>query len=144
LLAAISSQLSGSGCVLELQRAGTVGRARRKKELPMFFYGSPGAWSWGFGLVSILFWVLLAMGIVALVRSFGRHRVDPPYRGYVGGPGPYREPGPAPGPWMTPEQILAERFARGEINEDEFRAKMEVLRAEAQYPGPPPAPTWRD
>jgi Short C-terminal domain len=36
-----------------------------------------------------------------------------------------------------PEQILAERFARGEIDEDEFHQRMTVLRAEAPpHPGP--------
>ena len=38
---------------------------------------------------------------------------------------------------MPPEQILAERFARGEIDEDEFHQRLTVLRAEApHYPGP--------
>lgn len=36
-----------------------------------------------------------------------------------------------------PEQLLAERFARGEIDEDEFHQRMTVLRAEApHHPGP--------
>ena len=42
-----------------------------------------------------------------------------------------------PGSQAPPEQILAERFARGEIDEDEFHQRMTVLRAEApHHPGP--------
>jgi putative membrane protein len=44
------------------------------------------------------FWVLVIVGIVLLVRYLGR--ADRP------GPGP------------TPERLLAERFARGEIDEE--------------------------
>ena len=33
---------------------------------------------------------------------------------------------------VTPEQILAERFARGEIDEDEFWRRMATLRAGRQ------------
>jgi putative membrane protein len=43
-----------------------------------------------------------------------------------GGPVPYDQPGPRP---VTAEQILAERFARGEIDEDEFWQRMTALRA---------------
>jgi putative membrane protein len=103
----------------------------------MFFYGPDGGWSWALGLGSILFWVFVAVAIVALVRLFtrGGHRLDPPYPGYAGGPGPYGPAGPA-----TPEQILAERFARGEINQDEFHERMAALRAEAPHPGPTTMP----
>ncbi|MDQ1128680.1 SHOCT domain-containing protein [Microbacterium sp. SORGH_AS_0888] len=42
---------------------------------------------------------------------------------------------PQTGPWAAPsrgssaEQILAERFARGEVDEPEYRARLEALRA---------------
>jgi sec-independent protein translocase protein TatB len=54
-----------------------------------------------------------------------RRRPQPPYQGY-GAPGPYDQPGSGP---VTAEQILAERFARGEIGEDEFWQRMTTLRA---------------
>ncbi len=106
----------------------------------MFWYGPHvGGWGWAVGLGSLVFWVLLALVIFALVRSFtrGGQRPFPPRPGYPSaapyGPGPGTGPGqPAP-----PEQILAERFARGEIDEDEFHQRMTVLRAEApHHPGP--------
>ncbi len=46
------------------------------------------------------------------------------------GAGTLRPAGPAPGLGpVTAEQILAERFARGEIDEDEFWPRMTTLRA---------------
>ncbi|WP_235022818.1 SHOCT domain-containing protein [Amycolatopsis alkalitolerans] len=56
---------------------------------------------------SVLFWALLIAGLVVLVRYLGR-RTHP-------------EP-------KTPEQLLAERFARGEIGEEEYRRGLEALR----------------
>jgi putative membrane protein len=108
----------------------------------MFWYGSPGTWGWVLGLGSILFWVMLALAIAALLGLFtrGRRRPDGPYPGYADEPGPYGQPGAGPGHRVPPEQILAERFARGEINQEEFHERMAVLRAEARYPGDVPGP----
>ena len=86
----------------------------------MFFGGQHGSWSWALGLGSILF---VAMAGVAIVRMLTRDL------GYTGGPGLCGPPRPA-----TPEQILAERFARGEINQDEFYERV-ALPAEAPRPG---------
>jgi putative membrane protein len=86
----------------------------------MFFYG----------LSSLVFWMLLVMVVFAVMRrsAWGSRRPHP-YQGY-GAPGPYDQPGPPPGPGpVTAEQILAERFARGEIDEDEFWQRMTTLRA---------------
>jgi putative membrane protein len=94
----------------------------------MFFDGPHGGWSWALGLGSILVWVLVAMALVAIVRLFTRGL------GYAGGAGLYGPPGPA-----TPEQILAERFARGEINPDEFYERV-APPTEAPRPGPTTMP----
>lgn len=104
-----------------------------------------GGWGWIMGLSFIVFWVLVAVAIFALVRFAGRsgQRPFPPYRGFGGGPGPSGQAGPAPGPMAgTPEQILADRFARGDIDEKEYRQRMSVLREEAGPGGPagPPGP----
>jgi putative membrane protein len=86
----------------------------------MFFDGPHGGWSSALGLRSILFWVLVAVAITGIVRLFTRRL------GFAGGP-------------ATPEQILAERFARGEINPDEFYERL-ALPAEAPRPGPTTMP----
>src|SRR6266536_2554999 len=76
-----------------------------------------GGWGWGgwiFGaLATAAFWALLILAIVWLVRAFGRQRI---YEG-----GPHHQP---PSTYQAPpaETILAERFARGEIDEDEYRS----------------------
>jgi putative membrane protein len=60
----------------------------------------------GVVLFNLLLWLLLIVGAVLLVRAVWGRRPD------VG----------------TPEQILARRFARGEISDEEYRRQMEELR----------------
>ncbi|MGW7547408.1 SHOCT domain-containing protein [Streptomyces sp. NPDC054770] len=65
----------------------------------------------------VLFWAaLVAVGVLlfgALSRSAGSGA-----------------PATAPPTGPTPERLLAERFARGEIDEDEYRRRLAVLRAD--------------
>ncbi|WP_072810854.1 SHOCT domain-containing protein [Rhodococcus zopfii] len=87
----------------------------------MFWYGD-GMGGWGYVLMTVamvLFWALVVVGLVMLVRAMS--------------PGP--QPGPPPAPGPTPEDILATRFAHGEIDEDEFRRRLEALHS--HRPGPP-------
>jgi putative membrane protein len=88
-----------------------------------------------------LFWVLL---IVALFAIFGRRR-RAMWRAYGhgyghGGYGPWGQGGP----WAqaqaarSAESTLAERFAQGDIDEKEYRARLEVLRASVPQPPMPP------
>ena len=56
----------------------------------------------------IAFWGFVAWGFVALVRS------------------PNRAPGAV---GRSPEAILAERFAAGEIDSDEYTRRLEALRS---------------
>ncbi|MGZ8801551.1 MAG: SHOCT domain-containing protein [Mycobacterium sp.] len=75
---------------------------------------------WGYaGMVigMILFWILLIVGIIALIRfSSGAFRT---------GTSPSLETA------YSPEQILASRFARGEIDETEYHQRLDVLRRTA-------------
>ena len=76
----------------------------------MFWWGQYGS-GWGFTLMSIsmlLFWGLVILGVVVAVR----HLV-------VG-----RRP--------SADEVLAERFARGEIDEQEYRSRLDTLRDRQQ------------
>lgn len=74
-----------------------------------------------------LFWIAL---LVVLLLVFGRR-----WRrtAMAGGYGPYGQYGPA-GPSRQAEATLAERYANGDIDEVEYRKRLEVLRANAPVP----------
>jgi len=79
----------------------------------MYGWGGHG---WGVGMwivmavAMVIFWAIVVFGTVALVRYLG-HTHD------------------APLPEKTdPEEILRTRLARGDIDEEEFRKRMAVLR----------------
>ena len=63
----------------------------------------------------VLFWGLVIAGIVVLVRYLTGSRQD-------GGPD-------AGGGRSSADELLAERFARGEIDQDEYTRRRELLRA---------------
>ena len=88
----------------------------------------------GFGFLFFLiplFWILL---IVALFAIFGRRRRAMwgayGHGGYGGHYGPWAQAQAA----RTAESTLAERFAQGDIDEKEYRARLEVLRASVPQP----------
>jgi putative membrane protein len=62
-------------------------------------------------LVMVAFWALVIIAVVALFRGLGRD-------GQASAPAAPRDP----------QQILEERFARGEIDADEYHARRQVLR----------------
>ncbi len=85
-------------------------------------HGGMTGWGWfAMSLSIILFWAVLIAVVVLLFRSLNRVRRESQTPGGWG----------TPGGWSTPEQVLAERFARGEIDEDEYRRRLTVLRAES-------------
>ena len=84
----------------------------------MWYWGTGMHW-WGWELgafTTLIFWGLVIWAIVALVRWSRSAR-----------------PGPAHhGTWRhddDPEQILARRFAAGEIDADEYCERLDALRA---------------
>ena len=88
----------------------------------MYWYGN-GMSGWGYALMTVsmvLFWALLIAGVVTLVRYLGRSTQPT-----LTSPPPHRH---------TPEQVLAERFARGDIDDDEYRRRLDTLRADARTP----------
>jgi putative membrane protein len=118
-------------------------------------YGHYGAGDVLWSIISTaLFIGLLVAAIMLLVRVFsgprqpgvgpaGRPVGAPPWYG----PGPGSESGVQPGP-VGAERILAERYARGEISEEEYQGRLEVLRRAASgwampqgpYPAQPEPP----
>ncbi len=71
-------------------------------------------WDWfAMSVSAVLLWALLITVAVLLYRTLSR-ATEPPHT-------------PAA---PSPEQLLAERFARGEIDEEEYRRRLAVLRAD--------------
>jgi putative membrane protein len=67
--------------------------------------GWMGGWGWGFGMIAMaLFWVVLLVAAVFIVRAV----VERPTRGAAGGSG------------ETPLEILQRRYARGEIDRQQY------------------------
>jgi putative membrane protein len=84
---------------------------------------------WGFILFP-LFWILVLGLIFAIVgRRARRHH----WHGGWGHPAYWNQAG------RSAESTLAERFAQGDIDEKEYRARLEVLRANAYGSTPPKA-----
>jgi len=81
----------------------------------MMYWGSGmGGFGYLFMAVSmLLFWGLLIAGVVLLVRYVGGDRRPVPPAAPVTGP--------------DPRSVLAERFARGDITEDDYRQRLKVL-----------------
>ncbi|RFU37002.1 hypothetical protein DZF91_35130 [Actinomadura logoneensis] len=82
-------------------------------------HGGPGWWV-VFPITFGLLWLGL-LGFVGsrVVKWRGRGPWGPP----AGGPHPRAQ---------RPEDLLAERFARGEVDEEEFHTRMSALRAERE------------
>jgi putative membrane protein len=75
-----------------------------------FDHGMSG---WGFLVMALLwiaFWALVVTGAVLVVRSLAR------------------TPEPDRRAMAAPERVLAERYARGEIDEEEYRRRLGTLR----------------
>ena len=71
-----------------------------------------GAWGWVLmSLSMIAFWGLVIAGVVAAIRYLGAAQD--------------RTNGPVP---RTPQEVLAERYARGEIEEEEYERRLRTLR----------------
>ncbi|WP_369386488.1 SHOCT domain-containing protein [Streptomyces sp. CG1] len=91
---------------------------RPKKVIEVMWYGGGGGW-FVLTVIMILFWGLLIAGGVALVHYFSGARSHQPGR---------LPPGESGGASRRAEDLLAERFARGEIDEDEYQRRLATLR----------------
>jgi putative membrane protein len=83
--------------------------------MAMFWYGHDlSGWGWfAMSASMILFWVLIITAAVLLFRAVNR---------------PHEHTHILAAP-QTPEQVLGERFARGEIDEEEYRRRLNALHA---------------
>ncbi|GAA2340316.1 hypothetical protein GCM10010170_023190 [Dactylosporangium salmoneum] len=83
----------------------------------MYWGNGMSAWAMAFTtLVNLVFWALVIVGVVMLGRHFDRR--TPPNTAPRSGPKDGRP---------LAHQILDERFARGEIDEDEYLHRRQVL-----------------
>jgi putative membrane protein len=73
-------------------------------------FGAGGGWGFG-GIFMLLFWGLLILGVVAIVKWI------------FSGSGERRDASPG----KTPLRILEERYARGEIDREEFEQRKNDL-----------------
>lgn len=83
----------------------------------MMYWPENGMNGWGYAFMTssmLLFWALMIIAIVLLV-------------GRRGGPETSNTQSKQPNP-TTPEEILAERFARGEIDDEEYHRRGAILR----------------
>ena len=89
----------------------------------MYWYGNHmGGWGYALGIISmVLFWGVLIVAVVAAIRYLGHGRRE----------GAPPQPGAAPPPRASAEDLLAERFARGEIDAEEYQRRLDTLHAPA-------------
>jgi putative membrane protein len=72
-------------------------------------------WGWLLMTLGMLgFWALVAVLVLALLRRPSQPDQPPP---------------PDQQPRLNPEEILAERLARGELDPDEYRQRLQTLQA---------------
>lgn len=88
-----------------------------------------GGWGWGGWFVTavfmVVFWALVIAGFIALVR----YLTGTPHHRRSGPPPATGEPGRES---RRAEDLLAERFARGEIDGDEYKRRLTLLREHHQ------------
>ncbi|MEV3858153.1 SHOCT domain-containing protein [Streptomyces sp. NPDC050095] len=80
----------------------------------MMFWNGHDVSGWGWFAMSasmILFWVLIVTAAALVFRALGH---------------PHEHTHAPTG--LSPEQVLADRFARGEIDEEEYRRRLAALR----------------
>ena len=80
----------------------------------MFTWHMGPDWVVGAGLIGMLLWFAVIVGVIVLVirlASNAGHRTNS-----------------GPPPVESAEELLRRRFAAGEIDEDEYRRRLEVLR----------------
>ncbi|AZM87917.1 MULTISPECIES: SHOCT domain-containing protein [Streptomyces] len=93
----------------------------------MYWNDHMGAWDWfAMSFTTLIVWGLIAAVAVLVVRTLKRD-----------GAAGRAAPRPAAGTASTrAEPLLAERYARGEIDDEEYKRRLAVLRSHAAGPTP--------
>ena len=84
-----------------------------------YYGGGSGMGAGGFVLMMLLllgFWSIVVFGGILAFRALSH-------------PSPGHQPPQAPPPTADAERLLAERFARGEIDVDEYTVRRDLLRS---------------
>lgn len=95
--------------------------AQATSDADRYAYGPHMMW-WGGGWYGLIFGPLLMIVVLAAIIVLAVFLVR-----WLGGPTQGTQPTHGPGPERTPLDILKERFARGEIDKEEFEARRRVL-----------------
>jgi putative membrane protein len=95
-------------------------KSDRQEVVPMMNGYDMSGWGWLLMTLGMLgFWALVAVLALALLRRPGQ-------------PDQQRQPGQPPRPGA--EEILTERLARGEIDPDEYRQRLQTLQETTRRP----------
>jgi putative membrane protein len=98
-------------------------KSDRQEVVPMMNGYDMSGWGWLLMTLGMLgFWALVAVLALALLR-------------HPGPPDQQRQPAQQPRPGA--EDILAERLARGEIDPEEYRQRLQTLQETISRPTPP-------
>jgi putative membrane protein len=93
----------------------------------MMFWYDHGMTGWGWAMMTIsmvVFWALVIGLGVLLIRALSRSSQDSGEADSSRGSLLYRP---------TPEQLLAERYARGEIDDEEYQRRLDTLHGAGRH-----------
>ncbi len=84
-----------------------------------------GGWGVVAAIVGMVAWIAIVVGLIALIVLGIRWLTSQGRDGSAGGPGRWSPP-PGPRP-DDPLEILRQRYARGEIDDEEYERRRKVL-----------------
>ncbi|WP_211591733.1 SHOCT domain-containing protein [Microbispora sp. H10836] len=90
----------------------TAAGYRSKQVIEMMYWNGMNGWGYAVMMAgNVIFWAALITGVVLLARHLGRAS-RPPVRTDL----------------PSAEEFLAQRYARGEIDTEEYQARLDTLR----------------